>query len=152
MAWVWKTVLDQERKLDKYQQDGQRGDRKHSRNIASQALFYVVAFTIPWVWGVIIYIIDDEQTVFKYRSHDDAITWLHIVNTVIFPMQGLFNVLVYVRPRYLRLRKKEKKKKKNFIRAIFTNADSTTNATQSTVPSPAEGNIAGGNLQRIEEE
>lgn len=173
MAWVWKTVLDQERKLDKYQQDGQRGDRKHSRNIASQALFYVVAFTIPWVWGVIIYIIDDEQTVFKYRSHDDAITWLHIVNTVIFPMQGLFNVLVYVRPRYLRLRKKEKKKKKNFIRAIFTNADSTTkatqstvpsfraiftnadsttNATQSTVPSPAKGNIAGGNLQRMEEE
>jgi len=128
MSWVWKTVFDQERKLDKYRQDGQGSERKHSRNIASQALFYVVAFTMPYVWGMIIYIIDDEQTVFEYRSHDDAITWLHIVNAIIFPLQGLFNVLVYVRPRYLRLRTKEARKN-----SLFTNADSTTKGVSRSV-------------------
>ena len=143
MSWVWKTVFDQERKLDKYRQDGQGSERKHSRNIASQALFYVVAFTMPYVWGMIIYIIDDEQSVFEYRSHDDAITWLHIVNAIIFPLQGLFNVLVYVRPRYLRLR--IEKARKN---SLFTNADSTTKGVSRSVISGQKISILQGSSSK----
>lgn len=31
---------------------------------------------------------------------------MSVVNAIIFPLQGLFNILVYVRPRYLKMKQK----------------------------------------------
>jgi hypothetical protein len=68
-----------------------------------QALFYAIAYTIPWIWAPIRGAIDTADIIFKYPTADNAVVALSIVNAVIFPLQGLLNFLVYLRPRYTQI-------------------------------------------------
>jgi hypothetical protein len=87
MSVVYCTVLKQERSLDRFKVEGERSQRKNSRNIANQALFYVVAFAIPWTWGLILFSIDNPAHIVASESYDNALTALSVANAVLFPLQ-----------------------------------------------------------------
>jgi len=124
MGWLWFFVVSTERKLDKYRIEGQVVQRKNSRKFSQQAFFYIVVFVVPWIWGIIVFLSDDKDKVFKSKSYDDMLTSLHVANACIFPLQGLLNVLVYVRPRYLRLRA-QKLNTKQIGAKLFRNTEPT---------------------------
>jgi len=122
MICVWTAVLAQERKLDKYKQEGEEVRRKHSRIIASQALFYVTAFAIPWVWGLAINLFPPPNS--TSESNLEVEMYVRIFNAAVFPLQGLLNALVYVRPRYLRMRRKHKGLSTlQYLRSAITKSD-----------------------------
>jgi len=75
----------------------------NSREVALQAFFFAIAYTIPWIWAPIKGAIDTADLIFTCGNCDDAVIALSIVNAVIFPLQGFFNFLVYLRPRYAQI-------------------------------------------------
>ena len=65
-----------------------------------QALFFCVAYLIPWIWAPIQAGVDTADLIFTHPNADDLVIALSIANAVLFPLQGFFNFLVYLRPRY----------------------------------------------------
>jgi len=116
MMMVFNQIYKHERGLDRYRAEGAPVDRRRSRQVANQALLYVLAFALPWIWGLIISSIDTAQNIFESGVHDNAITALNMVNAFIFPLQGFFNFLVYARPRYMKIKKKYPEM--NFIQVV----------------------------------
>ncbi len=76
----------------------------NSREVAMQALFFCVAYSIPWIWAPIQAGIDTADLIFTRPNADDAVIALSIVNAILFPLQGFFNFLVYLRPRHAQVR------------------------------------------------
>ena len=76
----------------------------NSREVAMQALFFCVAYSIPWIWAPIQAGIDTADLIFTHPNADDTVVALSIVNAILFPLQGFFNFLVYLRPRYAQVR------------------------------------------------
>jgi len=133
MGWLWYFVISVERKLDKYRVKGEAVQRKNSRQISQQAFFYVVAFAIPWISGIIVFLTDNKDKVFESEGYDGMLTLLHLANACIFPLQGLLNVLVYVRPRYLRLRAR-KLDARQIGAKLFRNTESIFVTSKSKIP------------------
>jgi len=71
-----------------------------SKDVAMQALLFTISYAIPWIWAPIKAGIDTADIIFTNPNADDAVIALSIVNVIIFPLQGFFNFLVYLRPRY----------------------------------------------------
>ena len=74
---------------------------KRVRAVATQAFLYVTAFVLTSVWIVSIKIL--ESMGFD-GQHDDQIYFLLVGASVFSPLSGFFNLLIYLRPRYLRTR------------------------------------------------
>ncbi len=100
MASIFHKVHAVEKKAQRY---AHSSSNDNSREVAMQALFYAIAYTIPWIWAPIRGAIDTADIIFKYPTADNAVVALSIVNAVIFPLQGLLNFLVYLRPRYTQI-------------------------------------------------
>eukprot|EP00984_Skeletonema_dohrnii_P014787 scaffold6280_cov79-Skeletonema_dohrnii-CCMP3373.AAC.2 len=75
-----------------------------SKDVAMQALLFTISYAIPWIWAPIKAGIDTADIIFTNPNADDAVIALSIVNVIIFPLQGFFNFLVYLRPRYGQVR------------------------------------------------
>ena len=71
--------------------------RKRTLAVATQASFFVLASTMTYIWPLLYRGI--EQT-----SSSKPSLFLLYVKQVFFPLQGLFNFLVYVRPSYIKIR------------------------------------------------
>jgi hypothetical protein len=100
MSTVFYKVLKQERTLDKYRGEAAES-RKNSRKIANQAAFYVLAFAFPWMWGLILFSMDNPEKVFESETWENALTALSIVNAVIFPLQVSTNDLSVLNSSFL---------------------------------------------------
>lgn len=100
MATIFCNVHAVERKSRRYSHATSGGN---SHEVAMQALFYCVSYSIPWIWAPIKAAIDTADIVFTSPEADDAVVALSIVNAVFFPLQGFFNFLVYLRPRYAQI-------------------------------------------------
>jgi len=74
------------------------GNRKVSRRFAQQALFYAIVFCMTWIWSMVNWVVDQKNG-FVY-------TPIIFLQAVFVPSQGFFNTLVYLRPRYLRIRQR----------------------------------------------
>ncbi|CAJ1953969.1 unnamed protein product [Cylindrotheca closterium] len=75
-----------------------RKQKRHnlSQRFASQAWFYILAFCLTWIFPMITFVIA-EVTGYLYFPL--------LATTVVFnPMQGFFNCLIYIKPRYMRYR------------------------------------------------
>jgi len=109
MIMIFHDVHTTEKRARKYRHGRHDSSSAHSqsREVAAQALLYSLAYSIPWIWGLILSFINTAAGVFGSAAIDDAITALNIVNVVIFPLQGFLNVFVYVRPRYIEARKRD---------------------------------------------
>lgn len=70
-----------------------------SRRVAVQSLCYVVAFFLTWTFPLISMINSEFSATKKYY-------WLDLLISILFPLQGFFNCLVYLRPRLINRRKR----------------------------------------------
>jgi hypothetical protein len=68
-----------------------------SKRLAIQALYYVGAFFAAWIFPTI------YQLAFVTRSTNPF--WLVFICVISIPVQGFFNLLVFVRPKFLRYQK-----------------------------------------------
>ena len=84
------------------------------REFATQALLYCIAFAITWVFGTL-------ATIFVEWTEVPIYMPVVFLNAILSPLQGFWNAFIYVRPRYLRYRKKQKMER---IRQDRSNSDS----------------------------
>lgn len=68
------------------------------RRVARQAFWYLLAFYMSWLFVSIVRGIEAANIPVPYP--------LSLLTTIFFPLQGTFNWLVYIRPRFLRNREK----------------------------------------------
>lgn len=135
MSLVWYSLYRQEMTVLKYDVTRQvrrqgymekmknkksRKSFKMSQEVAKQAVCYVGAFYITWIAATVNRILQ-EATGKQYF----AAMLCHVIFT---PMQGFFNFLVYMRPRFRRWKKEKKASKK-------------ANARNEAAKKPAEGKI-----------
>jgi hypothetical protein len=73
--------------------------RKRSTNFAVQATFYMVVFFFTWFFPML-------QTVFGV-SRDELYYPLILLSSILSSMQGFFNAVIYLRPRWIRSRKQK---------------------------------------------
>eukprot|EP00573_Skeletonema_grethae_P007599 CAMPEP_0201710586 /NCGR_PEP_ID=MMETSP0578-20130828/58706_1 /ASSEMBLY_ACC=CAM_ASM_000663 /TAXON_ID=267565 /ORGANISM="Skeletonema grethea, Strain CCMP 1804" /LENGTH=735 /DNA_ID=CAMNT_0048199617 /DNA_START=286 /DNA_END=2493 /DNA_ORIENTATION=+ len=97
MTTIFCKVRGVEKKSRQYSHSSSSGN---SREVVMQALFFCVAYLIPWIWAPIQAGVDTADLIFTHPNADDLVIALSIANAVLFPLQGFFNFLVYLRPRY----------------------------------------------------
>lgn len=70
------------------------------RAVAVQAFLYVAAFLFPWVWSVTLRIAS------MGRDEEDEGTLYHLIlcQAIFAPLQGVFNLLVAIHPKYMTVR------------------------------------------------
>ena len=71
------------------------------RAVATQALLYVDAFFLTLLWVVVIKIIGDEGFT---QENESQFYWLFVCQAVFSPLTGFFNLIIFVRPRYIQFR------------------------------------------------
>jgi hypothetical protein len=114
MFLIYLSIRTQEKVMDRYafrpsiidhrgssvlkEKRGREKDDKRSTNFAVQAAFYVVVFFFTWFFPML-------QTVFGV-SRDELYYPLILLSSILSSMQGFSNAVVYLRPRWLRYRKK----------------------------------------------
>mmetsp|Transcript_26122 Transcript_26122/g.52498 ORF Transcript_26122/g.52498 Transcript_26122/m.52498 type:complete len:493 (+) Transcript_26122:185-1663(+) len=76
----------------------EESDRKHSKQVSSQAFYYLMAFFLSWTPATLTRLIQ----MVSFKTYYPLILLMAITN----PMQGLLNYLVYMRPRWLAYRKR----------------------------------------------
>jgi hypothetical protein len=67
-----------------------------------QAFLYMGSFVMTYAWQMILRIIEGS---FGDASWESSLFPLLVLNAIFMPPQGVFNLLVYARPNYLRARK-----------------------------------------------
>jgi hypothetical protein len=77
----------------------ERTQEKNSklRRIATQGLLYIFVISLSWFATVL-------NIVFVINGHKAEKFGLSVVEKITFPLQGLLNMLVYIRPRYIDIR------------------------------------------------
>ena len=88
IAKVYHSVLEQERKTDKYKTPGQKVDRKRSRSVANQALLFMLAYYITFLFGTITRSMQLRGTAIPEP--------IFICFAVFYPLQGFFNAIIYL--------------------------------------------------------
>ena len=116
MYWVYHSVRQQESAMDKYSNRRPSITKMKSRKlayhkrIAWQAVYYVGAFLVAWFWPTVFQIVIVSANIFPW--------WLLFLTALFVPCQGLLNLIVFVRPRYIQYRQKHPENL--FIVAWFT--------------------------------
>lgn len=74
---------------------------KRIKEVATQATLYVLAFTCTFIWTVVLRIMEG----LRFDAEDEAQLFpLLIVQNIMVPSTGVFNLIVYLWPRYKRVR------------------------------------------------
>ena len=127
MFLLWYTVLQQEKSRDKYEISDEgdgfssnvatssgpltitrrqsriiKRNKNYANKVAIQAMLYVGCYTITWIFDAIRAIL--------FWSGGSVPQWLHSISFIFIPMQGLFNALVYLRPRIIQKYRDNKQK------------------------------------------
>ena len=119
MYWVYHTVKTQEKAMDKYKvsvasnsntssNDNGNGDRRLRRQpstaqlsnykrIQKQAFFYVGAFFVTWFFPTIFQLVIVISGKFPFS--------LLFLTALFVPIQGLLNLIVFIRPTFMRYRR-----------------------------------------------
>jgi len=71
--------------------------------VRTQALLYVGSFFMCYTWSLILHVL--EQTGYSRTQSGNSLYVLLLLQAFFRPMAGVFNMLVYLRPRYMQCRK-----------------------------------------------
>lgn len=89
------------RKSQRFVFDGSRGNpraEKQARQVIVQCVLYAATFINMMFWATI-------QTLLRVTNVSEDITknhiWVAYLTAFFFPLQGLFNFMIFIRPRYL---------------------------------------------------
>ena len=75
------------------------------RDFATQAALYCSAFIFCWLFSIV------AASIVAYDSTPEYFFPISILSSTMSSLQGFFNFLIYIRPRYLHYRRKKKKEK-----------------------------------------
>lgn len=73
--------------------------------VQSQAFLFVASFFLTYLWVMLLMVA--ESIVYADEEEVDIIRrtyWLQVLMAIFYPSQGFLNMLVYVRPKYLKMR------------------------------------------------
>jgi len=74
---------------------------KRIHEVATQATLYVLAFTCTFIWTVVLRIMES----LRFDAEDEAHLFpLLVIQNIMVPSTGVFNLIVYLWPRYIRVR------------------------------------------------
>jgi len=104
MYWVYATVRKQEIAMKKYAgsivSEEERASRKEkmtqSKKVAMQAFHYVGAFFVTWTFPTLFQIVIVSASKFPFP--------LLFLTALFVPIQGLLNLIVFIRPKFIRYR------------------------------------------------
>jgi len=99
MSAVVLSVVATEKKTSKYAAN----KVALSKTVKVQALFYVSAFYITWTFPTTLRILQTIEVQVPYA--------IFLCAVIFTPLQGFFNSIIYLRPRFLRYREMKRKKK-----------------------------------------
>jgi hypothetical protein len=98
----WKSVTtatyEPTNSAQRKKREKEESDRKHSKQVSSQALYYLLAFFFSWTPATLTRFI---QTIWSKTYYP-----LILLMAIFTPMQGFLNYLVYMRPRWISYRKR----------------------------------------------
>mmetsp|Transcript_15331 Transcript_15331/g.21805 ORF Transcript_15331/g.21805 Transcript_15331/m.21805 type:complete len:391 (+) Transcript_15331:258-1430(+) len=126
---IWLHVRRQEKEMEKYrtrssvaaeQLSDMEKKSSYARSVFIQSMLYVGAFFLTWSWATIYHLV---EWITGVRAQ-----WITLLINTFVPLQGFWNSFIYARPRYLRLKKKNKHMGfKQLIKLVFvpSNDDST---------------------------
>lgn len=103
MYSVYRCVKNQELRTSAYASH----TVETSKKIARQALYYLGAFYVSWTFPTI------DKLIYLFTGNISYA--IILLSAMLMPMQGFFNLLVYMRPTYLRC----KNPQQNFLMAWF---------------------------------
>ena len=105
MAMVYITVWKQTRRMDRYNVKGvnlSTERQSNVRRVAVQAALYVGAFYMTIIFPSIV-----RMAQARWNCTSEYFP-LSILTVTFYPLQGFWNLIIYIRPRYLRYRKEHK--------------------------------------------
>jgi hypothetical protein len=110
MYWVYAHVRNQEKKMSKYAvAEETKKKMTQQRRVKNQASMYVGAFLITWLFPTLFQLVIVIANKFPYP--------LLLLTAIFVPIQGALNLMVFIRPKYIRY--KEKNPDTNMIVAWF---------------------------------
>jgi len=96
MIVIYRKVLAAEKASDRWRKGaGQTVLRGQSTKVAKQGLLYVIAFIVPWLFGITLSVLKEQNYGDIEVNQPVAI---EVTNAIIWPLGGLLNFLVYMRP------------------------------------------------------
>jgi hypothetical protein len=101
MLAVYSGVLKREKRVERYsfgENSQERAKRKRSKQVAIQGMWYLAPFYLTWIFPVTY-----QLTAVIGNTHVPALSAL---TGFFIPFQGVLNFIVYMRPRYLRYKRK----------------------------------------------
>ncbi len=102
-VFIWRNVREQDKVIRRYSgiqiQSSAAKRLGRSQSVAVQSTLYVIAFISCWIGPTIYHLIG---WIWGFQSF-----WALFVISIFTPLQGFWNAVVYARPTYLRLRKKD---------------------------------------------
>ena len=119
---------------------GQRTlEERLTMEVATQGLLYVTAYLLTIVPGMLLSVLDGLSLI--NESDHGKFYPLLVFNSILLPLQGFFNVFIYVKPSYRRFRDKHPEKPVLFIlnRALFDSNIPRLSAMSSIDPSSVKG-------------
>jgi len=114
MYWVYSYVATLERKMKRYTHHitgGEQSTLSQQKRVAGQAAAYVGSFFMTWLFPAIFQLVNIITGNFPFP--------LLLLKAISIPIQGLFNLFVFIRPSYVQYR--ECNPDEFFICAWFSN-------------------------------
>jgi len=149
MLTIYCEVRKQESKTKKYNTSITESGRSnnvpqridHSRRFANQAMFYVLSFWLTWLFPTctrISQFITGGSSPFPFTA----------LFCIFIPLQGFFNVMVYLRPRYLKFKKEHSDK--NICQLLFMGCCGGNGGARKRSIFHVSGQTTAGEFSRIE--
>ena len=88
------------------------------QEVAKQAFLYVFSFSLSYIWTIFLRLMESAG----FNAEDESsVFFLLVLQALFYPSQGMWNLLVYVRPKYSRSRKDFPYESRFwcFLRALF---------------------------------
>jgi Serpentine type 7TM GPCR chemoreceptor Srv len=74
---------------------------KRTKEVAIQAFLYVSAFIATFVWTLVLKVLETQS----YDGSDEGVLFpVMVLNALLLPSAGIFNLCIYLRPRYVKTR------------------------------------------------
>ena len=128
-----------------------QSQQRRIRAVSVQAFLYVGSFFLAYIWAFILKVLES----IGYEAQNEATIYpILVLQSLFLPLQGFFNLCVYTRPNYLRVRQEYPNESRLWVlryawfRETRYQPTVTANATATAVAVVAAGSSSFGNNSR----
>eukprot|EP00956_Cyclotella_meneghiniana_P004768 scaffold5867_cov25-Cyclotella_meneghiniana.AAC.2 len=137
LGMLYRHVSNQEKRISRYgagalntsseqSLSDQNRDRSYSRAVLNRALAYSCSYFLTWVWNI-------GGHIMVWRGVEIPLPYLYLW-TIFFPLEGFFNLLIFMHPKVLAIKKSNETNNISWPRAFvetfwlgLTSRDSSQN-------------------------